>query len=213
MTTASTAGQRDREWFESLFREHHAAILAYALRRVAAEADDVVAEVFTVAWRRRDAVPDDPLPWLYRTAAHHVLHAHRSTARRGGLVRQLTGRAAGAPPHDSVADDVAARLDGSASALRLLALLPAPDAEVLRLWAWEGLDAAGIGYVLGCTAATARVRLLRARRRARALLPATGAAGTAPGTASDHTAGAAGTAPVTASDHTASAPTVPEGAR
>src|SRR5690242_4679562 len=71
---------RGREWFEQLFLDHHVQVLAYARRRVGPDADDIVAEVFTTAWRRREAVPDLALPWLYRTAAHHVLHARRSWA-------------------------------------------------------------------------------------------------------------------------------------
>jgi len=170
MTITDPPGHRDRAWFEALFRAHHAAILAYARRRTASDADDVVAEVFTVAWRRRDSVPDDPLPWLYRTAAHQVLHAHRGAARRGGLLRRLSGTADPVAGPDPTGDDAASRADGSAAVRDVLARLPTLDAEVLRLWAWEGLDAAAIGYVLDCTATTARVRLSRARRRAQALL-------------------------------------------
>jgi len=161
--------RRNRDWFEALFRDHHTAVLAYAARRVGSEADDVVAEVFAVAWRRRDDVPDDPLPWLYRTAAHHVLHARRGEARRGGLAHRVGGvAAADADPLD---EQVGARLDAE-RVLRALAALPPGDAEVLRLWAWEGLDAGDLAAVLGCSAATARMRLFRARRRARALLDA-----------------------------------------
>lgn len=43
---------------ERLFGEHSAAVRAYARRRVvAATADDVVSEVFVVAWRRRTRSP------------------------------------------------------------------------------------------------------------------------------------------------------------
>jgi RNA polymerase sigma-70 factor (ECF subfamily) len=39
------------------------------------------------------------------------------------------------------------------------------DRELLRLVAWEGLGHEQIAAVLGCTRATARVRLHRARKR------------------------------------------------
>jgi hypothetical protein len=45
-------GVRERT-FEALYAAHYQAIAGYVLRRVAAhEADDVIAQVFTVAWRR-----------------------------------------------------------------------------------------------------------------------------------------------------------------
>jgi RNA polymerase sigma-70 factor (ECF subfamily) len=47
--------------FRQLYEQHYRAILAYSLRRCRNDADahDVVAETFLVAWRRLDAVPDD----------------------------------------------------------------------------------------------------------------------------------------------------------
>ena len=47
----------------------------------------------------------------------------------------------------------------------VLSRLPATDAEVLRLWAWEQLDPHEIALVLGIGPGAARVRLHRARRR------------------------------------------------
>jgi len=63
------AGPALEERFRGLFQEHYKFVLAYALRRTSAPADaeDVVAETFAVAWRRlgeaRD--PDMDRPWLY----------------------------------------------------------------------------------------------------------------------------------------------------
>jgi RNA polymerase sigma-70 factor (ECF subfamily) len=49
--------------FELLYAKYAPAVKAYALRRAeVAAADDVVAEVFVVCWRRFDEVPADPLP-------------------------------------------------------------------------------------------------------------------------------------------------------
>jgi hypothetical protein len=60
------ASNHDR-WVD-LWDRHADAVHAYALRRVGPDdAPDVVAEVFTVAMARTDRVPDDALPWLYRT--------------------------------------------------------------------------------------------------------------------------------------------------
>ena len=164
--------ERDQAWFERLFREHHAAVLRYAFRRVPGEADDVVAEVFATAWRRRADVPAEPLAWLYRTAGHQIQHAQRGAARRYQVAeraQQMTREGAMAPHGEAapgdLADQVVAAADGQSQVRRALARLKPQDAEILRLWGWEELDARSLGEVLGCRAATARVRLHRAMRR------------------------------------------------
>ncbi len=123
----------DAAWFEDLYRTHHPAVLRYAVRRVGPDdADDVVSEVFATAWRRRTAVGEPPLPWLYRAAHHHLLHAQRGRARGAEAVRRLAAeppRHIGGPePRDPMLD--------------LLDQLPDADAELLRLVAWEGLGPA-----------------------------------------------------------------------
>lgn len=164
---------RDQAWLEQVFTAHHRAVLAYACRRVGADdADDVLAEVFASAWQHRDRVPDQALPWLYRTASNHVLHAQRGHGRRS----RLQDRAASAASRSFAdhADRVAGEVDAELAVKRALASLTAKDAEILRLVAWEQLTNEETAYVLGCTATAARVRLLRARRRfEHALTPTT----------------------------------------
>lgn len=158
---------RDRAWLEALFAAHHAAVLAYAGRRVPApDVDDVLAEVFAAAWQHRDRVPDPPLPWLYRTASHHVLHTWRRRARAERLAARL--HAEPAPVADDHADQVAAvlhQVTQTAQVEAALLTLTPRDAEVLRLAAWEQLSTEELAYVLGCSRAAAKVRLHRARRR------------------------------------------------
>lgn len=155
--------RRDTAWFEALYRAHHPAVLRYAARRVGPdEADDVVAEVFATAWRKMDAVGDPPLPWLYRTAHHHLLHAGRSLAQRVRLQERLRAEPRqdvhGPTPRDPL--------------LEVLERLSPEDAELLRLTAWEDLKPSEIAYVLGVAPGTVRVRLHRARQRAQTLLDA-----------------------------------------
>ena len=51
--------------FSELYEQFAGRVLAYARRHANRDdAEDVVAETFHVAWRRRDVVPDEPLPWL-----------------------------------------------------------------------------------------------------------------------------------------------------
>jgi RNA polymerase sigma-70 factor (ECF subfamily) len=59
-----------RSRLEGLFSAHAGAVRAYARRRVdPVAADDAVSEVFVIAWRRLDDVPDDALPWLLGLAS------------------------------------------------------------------------------------------------------------------------------------------------
>ena len=52
--------------FSQMYGALYGRIHAYAQRRVGTEAaDEVAAETFLVAWRRLDAIPSEPLPWLY----------------------------------------------------------------------------------------------------------------------------------------------------
>jgi RNA polymerase sigma factor (sigma-70 family) len=165
----TTQQPRERAWLETVFAAHHQHVLAYALRRVPAhDAEDVLAEVFATAWQHRQRVPDPALPWLYRAASHHVLHAQRGHGRRQRLNARLVAEPSAAERDH--ADTVAAQLDDASAVERALSALSPRDAEVLRLSAWEELSSDEIAYVLGCTTAAAKVRLHRARRRFAAAL-------------------------------------------
>src|SRR6185437_60363 len=154
--------ERDEAWFDALYRHWHGQVLAYARRRVS-EPDDLVAEVFTAAWRYRSRIPDPPLPWLLRTASNLSLHAARGARRRYRLAVKVGGQRRG---HEvDPAEVVAERADASAIVLVALDSLSPVDRELLRLIAWEQLSTAEAGYVLGCSEAAVRVRLHRARGR------------------------------------------------
>ena len=57
-----------RAQFAALYEQYLPAVSAYLRRRVERDdVDDLAADVFAVAWRKRDAVaPGEELPWLYR---------------------------------------------------------------------------------------------------------------------------------------------------
>jgi hypothetical protein len=78
--------------FEALYTAHYQAIAGYVLRRVPAdEADDVIAQVFTVAWRRLDDVPPAPADRLrlFGVARNSVADQQRSRRRRLHLQARL----------------------------------------------------------------------------------------------------------------------------
>jgi RNA polymerase sigma-70 factor (ECF subfamily) len=156
---------RDTAWFERLVRQNAELLLRYALRRTSADdAEDVVAETFVVVWRRRADVPDPPddVLWLYGVARRQLANSRRARRRREQLRLRL-GRER--PPTAEPGED------GRAEAVReALDRLPAKDAELLRLLAWEGLSQRDAARVLGTTENAVALRAGRARRRLRASL-------------------------------------------
>ena len=158
--------------FESCFRGNYAAVLAFAIRRLPdrASAEDAAAETFAVAWRRRQLIPEEPLPWLYGIALRVVANQRRSVERRrrlGDRLEQEAGFRATAPEPTEAMH----RRDAFSRAFRLL---DEDQREVLRLVAWDGLDTRQGADVLGCSTVAFRVRLHRARRRLAKHLEAAG---------------------------------------
>jgi RNA polymerase sigma-70 factor (ECF subfamily) len=149
--------------FEELYRTHRARVLAFCLRRAERDrAEDAVSETFAIAWRRRDAIPREALPWLFGIARRVLANQRRAAGRQQAVADRL----ASVPAPAFVPAGEHAVLDA-------LARLPGQDQEALMLAAWEGLRAADAARVLGCTAVAFRLRLLRARRKlARALAEA-----------------------------------------
>jgi RNA polymerase sigma-70 factor (ECF subfamily) len=160
--------------FELLYAKHGSAVKAYVLRRAHASlADDVVAEVFVVCWRRFEEVPPEPLPWLLGVARRVLSTQRRGERRRIALCDRLAEVAAGAneqAPTDLLASVPEAGYQALANMAdptlaAALARLSEAERELLLLIAWEGLTPAEAATVLDIKPATARVRLLRARRR------------------------------------------------
>lgn len=154
------------ERFTALCEGTRARIIAYAMRRSASreEAADLVAETFAIAWRRFDDVPsgEAALLWLYVTARQ--LHANRTRQlrRRDEVVARLAHELGDVAFHEDPRDEA------GLGALFCLNSLPEEQREVLMLAGWEGLGAAEIGRVLGCSPTAARIRLHRARTRLKA---------------------------------------------
>lgn len=142
---------------KNLIDAHGRDVLAYARRRVdSATAEEITAEVFVVAWRRLDRIPEtEPVLWLYGVARRLLSNERRSARRREVLSSALA----------SFAPRSSAPVNQEAPVLEALGALRPADREVLLLSAWEGLDAQQTGVVLGCSAAAVHTRLHRARNR------------------------------------------------
>ncbi|MEV0392314.1 RNA polymerase sigma factor [Polymorphospora rubra] len=154
----------DRQRLTDLFRRHGDAIHAYVLHRLGGEdAEDLVAEVFAVAWRRLAEIKvGEERPWLFGVARRLVMQHRRHRADRAALqVRLLSETGSDDGPGSDPATTERAEV------VAALAKLPEADREVLLLRYWYDLSGRESAKVLGCTTATFAVRLHRARRRFR----------------------------------------------
>ncbi|MGI8829158.1 MAG: RNA polymerase sigma factor [Candidatus Limnocylindria bacterium] len=147
-----------RQRLEALFIAHHAELLAFVRRRGAeANAEDLVADSFVVAWRRLDDIPaGNERAWLFGVARRVLANARRGQRRGMNAVERL---AADPPSSPAVETGVSSELTAALASLR------EADREVLTLAAWEELTPAEIGVVLGITPNAASIRLHRARAR------------------------------------------------
>ena len=148
--------------FSELYEQFAGHVLAYARRHASRDdAQDVVAETFHVAWRRRDVVPDEPLPWLIGVA-HNVLRSQWRTARRTTPADTLERLA------DEAGDSQEVGVERRLELVQLLAKLPDHEREAL-LVAWDDLSADQAARVLRMSAWAVRVRIHRARKRLQAV--------------------------------------------
>jgi RNA polymerase sigma factor (sigma-70 family) len=160
--------------FADIFDRHIDAVRKFVVRRLGeSRSDDVVSEVFRVAFERRetfDVAAGSALPWLYGIATNLVRREHRSHARRLAALGRADGR------REPVGDpllDVAARIDARSDVRDLgAALISLSDGEreILLLVAWEELTPTEAAAVLGMPPETARTRLHRARLHIRSRL-------------------------------------------
>lgn len=158
----SPARHDDVVWFTAIVREHSTALVRYFARRgPRQDAEDLAAEVFAIAWRRRGDVPlEAVLPWLYRTGGF-VLANHR---------RKHVDLPVEAVPESGearVADDPELSALFDAELRGALASVNERDRRILLLHAWEGLNGAELAEVLGTSRSGADAALSRARKRLR----------------------------------------------
>ena len=161
--------------FEAAFREHFAPVYRFVARRVgAALAEDLAAEVFATAYRRRAAYQPDRgsvRSWLYGIATNVVRGHWRDELQ----LLELDARVAPESPLGSVqfADAADERVIVASLAPRIagaLAALNREQRDVLLLHAWADLSHEEIAAALGIAQGTARSRLSRARAALRAQL-------------------------------------------
>ena len=159
--------------FEAMFGGAYPRVFAYALRRAAdrGSAEEAVSETFLIAWRQREALPEEPIPWLFGVARKVLANQRRAAGRRQPdgphtSLDQVEVPHPGQTPFEQLAER-----EAFASAF---ARLSERDRETLGLIAWDGLEAREAAEVVGCSAAVFSLRLHRARRRLLKELEASG---------------------------------------
>lgn len=165
--SAEEGGARERR-FEEIFEAHYRAIARNLRTRGhdAADADDLIAGTFEVAWRQLDQLPPgrEALPWLLTVARNLSRNARRKSQREAVFVEGL------APVTVSSTEMKIEDRAASAEVMAALAQLKTIDRDLVLLVAWDELSVAEAGQVLGLRPVTARSRLHRARQRMSALL-------------------------------------------
>ncbi|MDT5042181.1 MAG: polymerase sigma-70 factor, subfamily [Actinoplanes sp.] len=149
------------ESFAEFFTTNFADVWSFARRRTQSDsdADDIAAETFAVAWRRRDRLPAEAgRLWLFGVA-RNVLANHR---RYGERQRRLHLRLVTLDPPPAVQHDPPASEQVVWAAL---ADLCEDDRELMLLRAWDGLSVADMAAVLGISAANVSSRLYKAKIR------------------------------------------------
>lgn len=168
MGSQADGGASEVEWFDRLFVAHYADLYRFAVRRTTSrpDAEDLVAEVFAVAWRRLEDLPvgNETRLWLFGTARLILQNQWRTKRRQRHLYERL---------RRAVSEDSNAQPAGAVDNTEIgdaMSRLPDRDREVLLLAAWEGLSSQEIAAVLDVAPETARKRLQRARNRLRKIL-------------------------------------------
>jgi RNA polymerase sigma factor (sigma-70 family) len=169
------------EVFGELYARHFPAVYRYVAGRLGPDAaDDLAAETFLAAFRRRhrfDPARGAVRPWLFGMATNLVAQHHRAESRwYAALARAgadpLIAPSSSAGDEDRIADRVAASQARPALAA-VLGRLPDRDRDVLLLVAVGGLSYAEAAFALGIPEGTVGSRLNRARRKTLAALAGT----------------------------------------
>jgi RNA polymerase sigma-70 factor (ECF subfamily) len=158
--------------FEELYKAHAGRLYSLAFRMLgnAADAEDLLQEIFLSAHRKLESFRGDAAlgTWLYRLATNQILDYVRSRAGRAGQLTDGLDDAAMLPDAGGgrLADRAIDRIDLE----RALGELPDGCRAAFLLHDVEGLEHKEIGQVLGIAEGTSKSQVHKARLRLRSLL-------------------------------------------
>ena len=163
---------------ERLWRDFHASIHQFVLRRVRnpADADDITQRVFLNLHRSAGALRDDNRvrAWIFKASRNAIVDHFRAPAPRrevavGGAID--LDAAEGAASTDAASTDEDANGPSASELARclrpLIDALPAHDAEAIRLVEIDGLSQTAASRRLGISVSGMKSRVQRARARLR----------------------------------------------
>lgn len=130
-----------------------------------ADAEEAAAEVFRIAWHKRELLRDTQrLAWLYATLRNVIGNEYRRRSRADRRNQRVKDELI-----IDTSDDDYDRSD-RIEVREAIAALAVPDRELIWMAYWEELTREEMAEVIGCSIASVRVRLYRARVRLKTVL-------------------------------------------
>lgn len=164
--------QGDLAAFEELYRAHAGRLYSVAFRLLgnAADAEDLLQEIFLAAHRKLDSFRGESAlgTWLYRLATNLCLDHLRSRTGRSNQVTDPLDDEVGV--FDASAGSLAERTVTKMDLERALARLPEGCRAAFVLHDVEGLEHREVAEVLGIAEGTSKSQVHKARLKLRALL-------------------------------------------
>ena len=150
--------------FNDLFRSYLSETSRFIARRTKAEdVEDLAADLFALAWQKRDSIPKGlELPWLYKSARYLISNHNRKQQGRTSILATLQ-EPQSAPSAESIAladMELAEAWKG----------LSTKEKEVLSLWAFEGLEPKQLAVALEKSENACAIALSRAKSKLTQLL-------------------------------------------
>ncbi|MEY4740864.1 MAG: hypothetical protein RL402_389 [Actinomycetota bacterium] len=150
--------------FNDLFRSYLSETSRFIARRTKAEdVEDLAADLFALAWQKRDSIPKGlELPWLYKSARYLISNHNRKHQGRTSILATLQ-EPQSAPSAESIAladMELAEAWKG----------LSTKEQEILSLWAFEGLEPKQLAVALEKSENACAIALSRAKSKLTQLL-------------------------------------------
>ena len=143
--------------FPALYERTNRQISQYVFRRISFDVEDVVDDIYTIAWRKREDMPNDheeALLWLYAIGRKVIANKVRWKARLDRFNKLnnplVAAEARNGSPRDNWVQEA-------------LISMPVIQREALMLVEWDGLCIAEAAEVLGVPGTTVTKRLHSAR--------------------------------------------------
>ncbi len=150
--------------FNDIFRSYLSETSRFIARRTKSEdVEDLAADLFALAWQKRDSIPKGmELPWLYKSARYLISNHNRKQQGRATILATLQ-EPQSAPSAESIA------LADIELAAAWRALNP-KEQEILSLWAFEGLEPKQLAIALEKSENACAIALSRAKSKLSQLL-------------------------------------------